>query len=523
MRLRLVSLALLASISPLAAATFYIDPSAAGTNSGTLANPWTSWTGHTMTAGNTYLQKTGTTYGATLTVNGVAGTVGSPVTISSYDPGGVTPGTGTNPILNQLVVNNSSWVTFDHLSLAHGFLSQAGTVNDHITLQNYDLQNPASGVLNNGDGLDLRDNGTNFVARNGVIHNVNRYCFDLFQPNHASGNGVQFLNNQVFGCGVYGIEVYSSDWNVISGNVVHDTGVSGGAGGSAIHVENQCWPPSPPAPSQTPCGPSAAHNTLTNNVAYNANDSGGDGNGFQMDLDVSFTTGSNNLSFANTGSGFDILNSRNGTYNNNVALLNGLNRVVNSHSLCSEFTFDEFPAGTTPSGTNNSNTVTNNQAIVSTITFATGTPPNVPHTCSWGGPAGFEWTAQGAGGNNVTGPNTLGSNHVMLATPNASQHLYHIYNSGVGDNITTWNGGAGIAGGVLQHSSNDTFGSGVSLIATGATVVDFVFPPPYDQMQVLNPATSTMVTLYGWKADRGDGIASLYYGAPTAGGAGLAR
>ncbi len=72
-------------------ATFYIDPSAAVNGSGTEASPFNAWTAVTWTAGNTYLQKAGTTYLGQLAPGG-SGTSGNPITIGRY-------GEGANPII----------------------------------------------------------------------------------------------------------------------------------------------------------------------------------------------------------------------------------------------------------------------------------------------------------------------------------------------------------------------------------------------------------------------------------------
>jgi len=73
----------------------YIDPSRATNGTGTFADPRNTWAGVTWTAGETYLQREGTTFPETVTV-GVSGTSGAPVRFGCYDASGaeVSPGAG---------------------------------------------------------------------------------------------------------------------------------------------------------------------------------------------------------------------------------------------------------------------------------------------------------------------------------------------------------------------------------------------------------------------------------------------
>ena len=80
-------------------ATFYIDPSLTSTGDGSFETPFSSWTSVTWTAGNTYLQKEGTTYVGTIapTTNG---TSTARILIGVYDLAGnsVTDGSKTATI-----------------------------------------------------------------------------------------------------------------------------------------------------------------------------------------------------------------------------------------------------------------------------------------------------------------------------------------------------------------------------------------------------------------------------------------
>lgn len=66
-------------------ATFYIDPSAAVNGNGSLASPFNTWAGLTLTANNTYLQKRGTVYvGAAVRPASQVSAAATPLTIGAY-------------------------------------------------------------------------------------------------------------------------------------------------------------------------------------------------------------------------------------------------------------------------------------------------------------------------------------------------------------------------------------------------------------------------------------------------------
>lgn len=86
-------------------ALYYVSNSSGGTNSGTLANPWTSlssinWS--IINPGDQINLKKGDVFYETLTI-GKSGSVGSPITISAY-------GTGAKPIISGFVTV-SSWTS----------------------------------------------------------------------------------------------------------------------------------------------------------------------------------------------------------------------------------------------------------------------------------------------------------------------------------------------------------------------------------------------------------------------------
>jgi hypothetical protein len=77
-------------------ADIYLDPTVAGTGTGTFADPFKDWTSVTWTAGNRYLQKRGTTYRKKITIGA------NNVTLGAY-------GTGDKPIIRADLSFTPTW------------------------------------------------------------------------------------------------------------------------------------------------------------------------------------------------------------------------------------------------------------------------------------------------------------------------------------------------------------------------------------------------------------------------------
>ena len=88
--------------------TYYIDPSASTNGNGTQLSPFKYWSSVTWTAGNTYLQKCGTTANEQVNI-GVSGTSGSLITLGSY-------GTGSLPVISGFTSVQNLW------SVAQGYI-----------------------------------------------------------------------------------------------------------------------------------------------------------------------------------------------------------------------------------------------------------------------------------------------------------------------------------------------------------------------------------------------------------------
>lgn len=127
-------------------ATIYIDPDFSAGGDGSEATPFDSWADVTWSAGNSYLQKCGTTFVGTVTV-GADGTAGSRITLGSY-------GSGAAPCIDanggQYGINTGArpYVTVDGFAVT-------GVNNAN-----------GAGVYKNTSG------GAGFVVRNCNVYNI---------------------------------------------------------------------------------------------------------------------------------------------------------------------------------------------------------------------------------------------------------------------------------------------------------------------------------------------------------------
>lgn len=173
-------------------ATYYIDPSAATNGSGTFASPYNTWASAVWAAGNTYLQKGGTTYSGVILVN-VTGTQANPIIVGSYDPvtGARTSGgsnrariNGNNTRLTVRTAGAVHWVTFDNLEIfgTTGTTGQNGiaiylgssesSVSDDCTISNCWIHD-VTGLLSPGtDSNGIMFFGSRCRIVNNLIENI---------------------------------------------------------------------------------------------------------------------------------------------------------------------------------------------------------------------------------------------------------------------------------------------------------------------------------------------------------------
>ncbi|HLN53225.1 MAG TPA: right-handed parallel beta-helix repeat-containing protein [Lentimicrobium sp.] len=200
-------------------ATIYIDPSYSGSNqNGSSSNPYNSWTKFTINSGNTYLQKSGTTYysNSCISINGK-----SNVTLGTY--GGTTKAkistTGSgNHIIN---VSSSSNVTIKDLQITstgtwvssviiQGSNASNNQVNNcEITKTEWGIRilttSGGNKVLNSkvhdikDDGIYIKDASTIEIGFC-TIYDVNKKYLINTNESYSAGDGIQIAstNNMNF-------------------------------------------------------------------------------------------------------------------------------------------------------------------------------------------------------------------------------------------------------------------------------------------------------------------------------------
>lgn len=106
-------------------ATYYVDPSVAGPGTGTEVDPFSSWSSVSWSAGNSYLQKRGTTFSGRVTV-GASGTQASPIYVGAYGTGAKPKIVGGSSDTAAIRVAQRSWVTFEDLDVSCPTTSSSG-------------------------------------------------------------------------------------------------------------------------------------------------------------------------------------------------------------------------------------------------------------------------------------------------------------------------------------------------------------------------------------------------------------
>lgn len=160
-------------------ATYYIDPAAAVNGSGTEVSPYNVIPG-SLSAGNSYLYKRGTTYTAgagTQAINiGQSGSAGSPIVIGAYGTGdrpvinganvarGINIGTDVHHIvIEDLRITNVAGST-SRRGITNATTASSGSVDTSITIQRVEIDNVLTDSANDCNGIQL------FGANNKVLH-----------------------------------------------------------------------------------------------------------------------------------------------------------------------------------------------------------------------------------------------------------------------------------------------------------------------------------------------------------------
>lgn len=170
-------------------ATYYIDPEAASTGTGTLTDPFQSWASVTWAAGNTYLQKAGTTFVGTITPN-QSGSSGNRIVIGTYEP-----------ISGLQLSNTANKAKIDGNGGVYGI--NIGNSIAYVTIDNVEVFNCAQRGIAKTTLTSLPDTDASCTIKNCIVR-------------------------KVFSSGVVanGISVYGAN-NEITNTVIYDIGVDG--------------------------------------------------------------------------------------------------------------------------------------------------------------------------------------------------------------------------------------------------------------------------------------------------------
>lgn len=196
-------------------ATIYVDPTVAGTGTGTLNDPFKSWASVTWTAGNTYLQKGGTTSTVAITVTTGGSSEATRIVVGSYD--GAT-GSRTSGGINRARVNGAgmrfplrtnggvNYVTFDNIEvfgtdgggtqtcracmLGSSAITPPGTMSSNCVVSNCwlrDVKDPVPGQDSNG----VQFFGDNNQFLNNLIEDIS--CDGIW----GQGSNSVFIGNTI--------------------------------------------------------------------------------------------------------------------------------------------------------------------------------------------------------------------------------------------------------------------------------------------------------------------------------------
>lgn len=266
-------------------ATIYIDPEATVAGKGTSSRPYSSWEGVPIVAGNTYLQKAGTTYTGTILVAG-ATDASRPIAIGAY-------GSGDKPeIRGQVLLIDPKGVTVSGLEIS-------GSAMAGIT-----LQGNAQAVTVSGN--DIHDNLVGVQLSGGTMTSVNlsgntirandTQGINASDVSAASAGSVTISGNTLVQNGMQGVLLYANKV-LVENNQIHNNGLSGMPGTSGIHVIAA-------SASQN----AGDDNVIRYNVVSNQHDTDAyDGNGIQIDHFADRNQVYGNTVFNNDGAGISVL------------------------------------------------------------------------------------------------------------------------------------------------------------------------------------------------------------------------
>src|SRR5210317_2250335 len=207
-------------------ATFYIDPNATGPGSpNDPTDPYTSWIGVAWSAGDTYLQKRGTTTSAKI-ILGASGTENARITLGAYynidvsdDP------SQPKPIID---LNNLD----SHCILANG--------KSHITIENFIVKNSTSNGITS---YSSSGNGASYV----IVRNCEAYdCVNngVYLGDISGSGGLRegaiIENCYAESCGKHGVAIAGwQDRCIIRNCIVYNVCLTGNGWGIYMRPHSQ--------------------------------------------------------------------------------------------------------------------------------------------------------------------------------------------------------------------------------------------------------------------------------------------
>jgi hypothetical protein len=126
----------------LTVATVYIDPTVSGAGTGTIGDPFKDWASVTWVGGNSYLQKSGTTFAGSINVtSSAAGSAGAPTTLGVYGGTGRVRINGAAQYQGIRVRQNAHYIVIDGFEIFGLNKLDAGTGTTGIYIGDGDTLN----------------------------------------------------------------------------------------------------------------------------------------------------------------------------------------------------------------------------------------------------------------------------------------------------------------------------------------------------------------------------------------------
>ena len=240
-------------------ATIYIDPTVAGTGTGTLGDPFQSWASVTWTAGNVYLQKLGTEFSGTIAPSG-SGTAGARIVIGAYDQttgaqvyvGGIRPvvfGTADLDAVNLGRTGSRSYFDIVNMSLAGGTGSSVAGIHGlgaTETTARYNNVINCRVTAQNGSGINARGVGWQVINSELVNCQIDGVIIAgsdlLIERCTITGNDVGLVNGdgiQILAAGSCGVSVIRKNYIEQSLSSPKQGIIFQAASGSALIEDNE--------------------------------------------------------------------------------------------------------------------------------------------------------------------------------------------------------------------------------------------------------------------------------------------